>query len=90
MLLCLLVSWALEVQASEGGETKPHDFLLNKKQPLDPDTTADQSNDQTSTNSDIRTEVRMLRDMSVEQKVELTNMEGRLREREMQAGSPPH
>ncbi|XP_028461807.1 tropomyosin alpha-1 chain-like [Perca flavescens] len=70
---------------SEAGETKLHDFLPDKKQPLDPDTTADEAHDQTNTGPDIWMEVRMLRDMVVEQKVELRNMEARLRETEMQA-----
>ncbi|XP_071333659.1 uncharacterized protein [Trachinotus anak] len=85
LLLCFSVSWALEVQASEGGETKLHDFLPNKKQTLDPDTTADQVTDQSNTTPDIWAELRMLRDMVVEQKVELKNMEARLRETEMEA-----
>ncbi|KAL7388304.1 hypothetical protein ABVT39_011038 [Epinephelus coioides] len=68
------------VQASEGGETKLYDFTL------DPETTADQSSDQTNTGHDIWAEVRMLRDMVVEQKVELRKMETRLREAEVQAG----
>eukprot|EP00064_Thunnus_orientalis_P014134 superscaffoldBa00002419_g14175 len=85
LLLCLLVSWVLEMQASEDGETKLHDVLLDLKQSLNPDTTADQSINQTSTNPDIWTEMKLLRDMVVEQKVELRNVETRLRETEMQA-----
>ncbi|XP_031177956.1 uncharacterized protein LOC116066189 [Sander lucioperca] len=85
LLPCLLISCVLSLQASEAEETKLHDFLPDKKQPLDPDTTADEPHDQTSTGPDIWTEVRMLRDMVVEQKVELRNMEARLREKEMQA-----
>lgn len=85
MLPCLLVLWALDVRANEGGETKHHNFLPHKNQPLDPNTTADQPNDQSSTNSDIWTELRMLRDMVVKQMVELRNVEVRLRETEMQA-----
>ncbi|XP_039638143.1 multimerin-2-like [Perca fluviatilis] len=85
LLPCLLVSCVLSLRASEAGETKLHHFLPDKKQPLDPDTTADEAHDQTNTGPDIWTEVRMLRDMVVEQKVELRNMEARLRETEIQA-----
>uniref|UniRef100_A0A8P4G900 C1q domain-containing protein n=1 Tax=Dicentrarchus labrax TaxID=13489 RepID=A0A8P4G900_DICLA len=84
-MLCLLGSWALEVRASEGGETKPHNSLPNKKQPLDPYTTADQSNCKTSNNPDIWEEMTVLRDMVMVQKMELLNMESRLRVTEIQA-----
>lgn len=49
------------------------------------DITVEQSIKQTSTNPDIWTPIRLLRDMVVEQKVELRNMETRLGETEMQA-----
>lgn len=52
---------------------------------MNPETIADQSNGQTNTGPDIWAEVRMLRDMVVEQKVELRNIEARLREAEVQA-----
>ncbi|XP_073348924.1 uncharacterized protein [Pagrus major] len=85
LLLSLFVSWALEVRASEGGETKPLDFPPNKEQQPDPDSTADRSNYKTTTDPDIWAELRTLRDMVVEQKVELRNVEVRLTETEMQA-----
>ncbi|XP_035534172.1 multimerin-2-like [Morone saxatilis] len=78
-MLCLLGSQALEVQASEEGETKPHSSLPNKRQPLDP------YNCQTSNNPDIWEEMTVLRDMVMVQKMELLNMEGRLRVTEIQA-----
>ncbi|CAK6962231.1 multimerin-2-like [Scomber scombrus] len=85
LLLFLLVSQVLEMQASEDRETKLHDVLLDLKQSLNPDTTTDQSIYQTSTDADIWAEIKLLRDMVVEQMVELRNMETRLSETEMQA-----
>lgn len=85
LLLSLFVSWALELQASVGGEIKPLNFPPHKEQQPDPDSTADGSNYKTAINSDIWAELRMLRDMVVEHRVELRNVEGRLMETERQA-----
>uniref|UniRef100_A0A3B4WC75 Cerebellin 17 n=1 Tax=Seriola lalandi dorsalis TaxID=1841481 RepID=A0A3B4WC75_SERLL len=78
LLLCLLVSWALQVRASEVGETKLHDLLPNKKLTLDHDAAADQFTDQNSATPDIWTELRVLRDMVVKQNVELRTVKARL------------
>ncbi|XP_067338994.1 uncharacterized protein [Channa argus] len=85
VLLCLLVPWGCVVRANEGGESQLVNFLENKMQTLDPDTRADQSTEQKNTTLDIWMELRMLRDMVVEQKVEMRHMEARLKETEMQA-----
>ncbi|XP_033931471.1 uncharacterized protein [Pseudochaenichthys georgianus] len=85
LLPCLFVPTTLDVPASERVETKLLVFVTDKKQPLDPDTTAEGPNDQTNTGPDVWTELRMLRDMVVEQRVELRNMEARLSETEMHA-----
>ena len=63
-------------RANVGGETKPLDFPPDKEQQLDLDSTADGSNYKTTINLDIWAELRMLRDMVVEQKVELRKVEG--------------
>lgn len=85
LLLSLFVSWPLELQASVEWEIKPLDFPPDKEQQPEPDSTADGSKYKTTINSDIWAELRMLRDMVVEQRVELRNVEGRLMETETQA-----
>uniref|UniRef100_A0A665V5H8 C1q domain-containing protein n=1 Tax=Echeneis naucrates TaxID=173247 RepID=A0A665V5H8_ECHNA len=77
LLLCLLV------QVSYGEDTKLQDFLANNGA-VNADTTADQFADQGNTNSDIMDELTMLRDMVVGLKVELRNLETRLKETELQ------
>ena len=72
------------VRANVGGETKALDFPPDKEQQLDLDSTADGSNYKTTINLDIWAELRMLRDMVVEQKVELRKVEGWRRQRRKQ------
>lgn len=80
-LLVLLFCLSRE-SGAQGAVGGVRESLLGRKEIETTETTHEQTDTQTSTTFDIWTELRQLRDMVVEQNVELRNMETRLKDNE--------